>query len=330
MTLATMPQTQARTPRSHGARVPRPRAAATRPAVGDCHDWPAVQGLLGRYTDPVGCPREVVTWPGHAGTVLVIDRDAATHEDRRLLAHLAADEPPENARLVCHHYLRDPRTPRCRALTREDLSALPFTSAVPAAAGRDRHEPAHGPGRSAGAPELRDRAGALHRLEAIEVGMSIPELRWRRHPPHCAGDVPPQTESVRDAIACFESYEPIRALTALALARHRADPVLSVAVLRAELKRIEASRIVLNHELRRAVLRAIRTQGLTLSEIAVRCGRLKRDAKGHTSGETSWLARRVGIAPESGGGVPTPWIHSDVLALIARRGLGICPREVEL
>ena len=104
-----------------------------------------------------------------------------------------------------------------------------------------------------------------------------------------------------------------------------------MAVLRAELQRLDASRIVLNRGLRRAVLDAMRTRGLSISEIAIRCGRVKRDSGGNCSGETSWLARRVGIMPEGGGGGdPTPWIHSEVLALIARHGLGISPREVEL
>jgi len=67
-----------------------------------------------------------------------------------------------------------------------------------------------------------------------------------------------------------------------------------------------------------------------MSEIAIRCGRLKRDRKGNESGETSWLARRLGLLPEGGQSTTTPWIHSDVLALITRRGLGISPREVEL
>jgi hypothetical protein len=129
----------------------------------------------------------------------------------------------------------------------------------------------------------------------------------------------------------MDGYEPVRALTVRALARHRDDARVSVVVLRSELQRIDASRIVLNRALRRAVLHALRTQGLSLSEIAFRCGRVKCDSKGNCSGETSWLSRRVGIAPESGGdGQPTPWIHSDVLALIAREGLGISPREVEL
>jgi hypothetical protein len=67
-----------------------------------------------------------------------------------------------------------------------------------------------------------------------------------------------------------------------------------------------------------------------MSEIAMRCGRVKYDSRGNVSGETSWLSRRLGLAPEGGEAHPTPWVHSDVLALIARRGLGISPREVEL
>jgi hypothetical protein len=67
-----------------------------------------------------------------------------------------------------------------------------------------------------------------------------------------------------------------------------------------------------------------------MSEIAIRCGRIKRDGRGNESGETSWLARRLGLLPEGGHDAPTPWIHSEVLALIARDGIGVSPREVEL
>jgi len=70
--------------------------------------------------------------------------------------------------------------------------------------------------------------------------------------------------------------------------------------------------------------------GVSLSAIAMRCGRVKRDPRGNLSGETSWLGRRLGLLPEAGEASPTPWVHSDVLALIARRGLGVSPREVEL
>jgi hypothetical protein len=93
---------------------------------------------------------------------------------------------------------------------------------------------------------------------------------------------------------------------------------------------VQASPIVLNRALREAVLRAVETERLSMSEIAIRCGRVKRDRRGNEAGETSWLARRVGLLPEGGASAPTPWIHTDVLALIARRGLAISPREIEL
>ena len=51
---------------------------------------------------------------------------------------------------------------------------------------------------------------------------------------------------------------------------------------------------------------------------------------GNESGETSWLARRLRLLPEGGRERATPWIHSDVLELIARDGLGVSPREVEV
>ncbi len=303
------------------------------PTAHDVHRAAVTYRVLARYTDHAGRSRDMLALPGHGGSVLVVDRDAATWGDRRLVAHLAADEPFENAHLVCRHYLRDPRPRRCRPLAPEDLFTAPFSEGC---------EPQEGGGcdplPSLDAVELRDRHGWRHRLEALATGLSIPELRWCRrqgaeelgcNSDRQAGD--PRPESVRDAIAWMEGYEPVRALTVGALVRHRDDATISVAVLRGELQRIDASRIVLNRGLRRAVVHAIRTQDLSLSEIAYRCGKVKRDGKGNCSGETSWLSRRVGILPESGGdGEPTPWIHSEVLAVIARDGLGISPREVEL
>jgi hypothetical protein len=82
--------------------------------------------------------------------------------------------------------------------------------------------------------------------------------------------------------------------------------------------------------LRETVQRELRLGALSMSEIALRCGRVKHDRRGNTSGQTSWLARRIGQKPEGGGDRPCPWIHSDVLALIARDGLRLSPHEVEL
>jgi len=277
--------------------------------------------VLARYTDGKSRPREVITRPGAAGSVLVVDRDAASLGDRRLLAHLGADEPAQNAALTCSRYLDETRGRgcRCRPLTPEDYKTVPFADL--------------------GQAELDARAvasdakpidvhGRCYRLELLDTGMSIPEMRWRAHPP-AEADGNPRPVSVREAIACLERYEPVRTLTLRALARHAADDGVSTTVLHAELERLQDSPIVLNWRLREVVLATMDRQQLSMSEIAIRCERVKRDRGGNESGETSWLARRLGLLAEAGRDRPTPWIHSDVLALIARRGLGISPREVE-
>jgi hypothetical protein len=159
--------------------------------------------------------------------------------------------------------------------------------------------------------------------------MSIPELRWRSHPPSGA-EGEPHLVSVREVVGALESYEPVRTLTSTALAHHNRSGEVSTTVVRAELERLLNSPIVLNRRLRTIALATIEREGLSISELAIRCGRVKRDRRGNESGETSWLSRRLGILPEAGRQAPTPWIHTDVLALIARGGLGISPREVEL
>lgn len=283
--------------------------------------------MLARYADPHGRLREVLTRPGSAGSVLVIDRDAITRGDRRLVAHLAADEPPGNADLACRDYLSlsRPEGRICRALSPEDLWIVPFA---------DEHRyDLRATAEDAQFDESRlvDRAGHSFRLFAYDgpERTAIPELRWHRL---LSGNCPgaPQPLSVRAVIAVLESYQPVRALTIRALARHRDDPCLSICTLQSELERLDASPIVLNRGLREAVLQVISSSGVSMNEIAIRCGRFKRDSRGMTYGDTSWLARRVGLLAAAGRGEPTPWVHSDVLALIARRGLAISPREVEL
>ena len=273
--------------------------------------------VLGRYIDPAGRPREIVMRRGFAGSSLVIDRDAATLGDRRLVAHLAADEPARNATLVCNAYVRDARTStaRCRRVVADDFRRDPFPDETCSDSSGYRDRPLAEPGSSS----------AL-RLLKLHTGMAIPELHWCR----CANEfhAARQPVSVREAIASLQSYEPVRSLTRRALAQASAGEV-STTVLRAELSRVLESPIVLNHRLREVALAMIERGGLSLSEIAIRCGRIKRDAAGNATGETSWLARRLGILPEGGKEAPTPWIHSDVLALIARRGLGVSPRDVE-
>jgi hypothetical protein len=283
---------------------------------------------LGAYVDTLGRQRELLARPGVEGTVLVIDADALGR-DGRLLAHLAADEPLENAELVCRDYLlRAPADPRrFRRVTADDLSGVPCVEPRRPAEAIDTG----GPGgerlsdRGGRAGErLIDPGGSCYELSPERRTRSIAQLRWwcRR-----GGEVSSPV-SLRDVVAAIESYEPACAITWSVLQRWCEDRV-STTVLRAELQRLQESPIVLNRRLREAVLAAVELEGLSMSEIAIRCGRVKRDRDGNISGETSWLARRLGLLRDASHSIPTPWIHSDVLALIARRGLGLSPREVE-
>lgn len=313
-TTSTSPATLPPTPRGH-----RPGSSRTtdvylrRRHVRSAPERSARDRLLARYIGRDGRPREVIACPGAAGSTLVVDRDRASRGDQRLVAHLGADEPAANAVLVCSSYLQDTANGhgRCRALDVEDGRVAPFEYA---------QELEQAPSYTR-AGELVDRLGCTYALAEVRIALSIPELRWCRSR---------QPVSVREAIASLESYEPVRALTLHALALHGRGDAISTTVLRAELTRVQQSPIVLNRRLREVVLATVERQQLSMSEIAIRCGRVKRDRKGNESGETSWLARRVGLLPEGGRATPTPWIHSDVLALIARRGLGVSPHEVEL
>jgi hypothetical protein len=318
--LSNQPQSSRRTVRGDArapSRTDRPRLRRGRESE---RKKGSRRRRLARYLDWNGVRREVIARRGIAGSVLVVDRDAETLGDRRLVAHLGADEPPENAALVCRLYLDDSNASghRCRSLREEDLQTEPLeeqhTSEWTSLQRDCRHH-------------LLARDGGLHQLELVQTGMSIPELRWQRR---SRREGEQRSVSVRDVIAALERYEPVRTLTRSALALHDADPTVSVTVLRAEFARVLVSPIVLNRGLRDAVLATMTQEELSMSEIAARCGRIKRDSRGNESGETSWLARRLGMLPEGGHESPTPWIHSDVLGLISRRGLGVSPREVEL
>lgn len=301
-------------------RVPKARkgTAADRSRSGRRSDRRASgERLLGSYRDGRGREREIVCVGEPAGARLVLDRDVHGAGEVLLLARLHPDEPAANARLLCGLYLEDPsRQGRCRAVRAADLD--PFEDdGTPKAAPHDSHV-------TPPEPAAVDSLGRAYALAAVDSGLTIPELRWQR-----AGS-PPRTVSLRDAVGALESYEPLLSMTRRALGGCRTGGALSTVVLRAELARVEASPIVLNRALRAAVTGAVDRGEASMSEIAMRCGRIKRDRRGNESGETSWLARRLGLLPEGGHTEPTPWIHSDVLGLIARRGLGVSPREVEL
>jgi hypothetical protein len=290
------------------------------------HATNADRRSLGRYVDSYGRLREVIAEAGAGGSVLVLDRDAVSLADCRLVAHLAPDEPLRNAEVAARCYLEQVRASgcRCRSLSDRDLIDVPFAEGdwdeLTAAA-----EIGRGP---SPVPAPIDRLGRRYRLERLSTGMSIPELRWCRSDSSEAAQAG-EPVSVREAVGALQAYGPICDATQDVVRRGRADESVSTAMLRAELVRVRESPIVLNRGLREAVSKAIAGGALSLSEIAMRCGRVKRDAAGNASGETSWLARRLGMMPEGGRDRPAPWVHSEVLALIARDGLGVSPREVE-
>jgi len=252
---------------------------------------------LAAFTAADGEQREVLVAEGPAGRV-VFDRAAREPRDMRLVAHLGAEEPVANAALLARLYAHDAaaRPLRCVRLSRS-------------ASGEAVRPPVTGHVDT----ELRDACGARYELRSQADG----ELRWT--------DAAGRPLSVRDVAARLETYAPVRAATESAIAA--APP--SAAVLRSELRRLLESPILLNRALRERVERELAGRRATLGEMAMRCGRTKRDSSGGFSGDTSWLARRVGMLPEGGRRRPTPWVHTDVLALIARSALGVCPREVE-
>lgn len=272
--------------------------------------------VLARYLDEQGRPHELVSLPGAEHSMLVVDRELRAQGRQWLVAHLAADEPNANARLICMAYLQSsPADRRCRTVLPRDWQSPPL-----------QHPGERTPFRLADQPPL-SAGGEGVRIDLVSAHMSIPALRWTRLDD--AGG-PARPISLRDAVAAEQSYEPFRTLTRRALAAHADDPEVSVTVLRAELDRVLASPIVLNRGLREAVLDHVRERRTSMSEIAIRCGRVKQDRGGRVNGETSWLARRIGLLPEARHKQPTPWVHSDVLGLIAREGLGISPREAEV
>jgi hypothetical protein len=262
--------------------------------------------------------REVVSLPRPDGSTLVIDYQLGTLSDGRLIAHLSPDEPPENAHIVCELYLADDSRGHCRPVMPEDFDLTRHATPRP---------PSPTAPDAVTAKLLRDGDGHLYCIRELPTTGTARELRWTRscEPGREFGfDV----VSLRDVVAALEAYEPARTLTREALACHGEH--VSTRRLREELERLTASEIVLNRPLREAVQRELRLGTLTHGEIAVRCGRVRSDCPSGSSGEASWVARRIGELPEGGAEKPCPWIHTDVLALIARDGLGVSPHEVEL
>jgi hypothetical protein len=299
-------------PSAGSSALTRPAGASTPSLIGGPFS------LLGRYTALDGTqPREILALSAPDASTLVIDCSARTRGDALLVARIAPEEPRENAQIVCELYLADESRGRCRRLSAEDLDLACAPSAQPRGECAAHHD-----------TPLIDGEGGTYRIRILAADTRSPELRWTRTRPGAPEDLfVPVT--LREVIARLQDYEPAQSITIAALAAHAKRDTVSTCALRCELQRVQCSPIVLNRGLREAVQRQL-AHGVTMSQIAIRCGRLKRDRRGTLSGETSWLARRIGQMPEAGRAEPTPWVHSSTLALIAREGLGVNPNEVEL
>jgi hypothetical protein len=272
---------------------------------------------LGQYVErETTLTREIIRLPRPDGSAFIIDHLPGTVGDMRVIARIAPTEPPENASIITDMYLADSAKGHCRALSAEDLA---LTRPKPSPESRESTVLKHAP--------LIDREGFSYRIRELATGRSIPELRWARSQPNDE-QTEPEAVKLRDVIARLEEYEPARVLTFEALAAYGQDAACSTCKLGDELERLTTSTVVLNRRLREAVQGAVKFRRMSMSEIALRCGRVRHNK--NLSGDASWLARRIGQAPESGEEHPSPWVQSDVLALIAREGLGVCPCEVEL
>ena len=177
-------------------------AAATEPGPGSADHGPRAADL-GTYRDLEGRTRAVIVRPGAGGSVLVIDQDAETLTDRRLVAHLAADEPAINAQMVAELYLADPAGRWARALQGRDWVTLPGGRELP-----QDPEPA-----STG--ELEDAGGRRYRLAAVEDHRHGRQVRWMRR----GGRRRAEPVALRTVIGALEAIEPARALTRAALKR---------------------------------------------------------------------------------------------------------------
>lgn len=312
-------------PRRPGSPFTRRHESAAQPGRVKERQRTPVRGhpVLARRVDRRGARREVVLLAGRAGSSLLVDRDEITLADRRLIAHLAADEPPGSAEAACRAYMSDPDAVQCRPVADADLRLAPPAELQALAAQAPSEWVAEG------APALRPLTGPAGEeltLRPLEGCGSVPHLRWCRR----ADGQECRPCSVREVVGMLQSYEPVRAISAQAVLAFADDRDVSVATLAAELQRLLASRTVLNRGLREHALAAAARGEVSMSEIALRCGRVKRDDRGIVSGETTWLARRLGLVADCAGKAPSPWVHTDVLATIAREGLGVSPREVEL
>jgi len=193
--------------------APQPRTSQQPAPRTHAHRTPS---RLGRYTDHnSGATREIVCVPGAGGSRLVVDRDALTGGDGRLVAHLASDEPPENDRIVTEVYIADDSKGNCRPVEAEDLELTPYTSSSPSTDCEASPD-----------TELIDSDGVVYRIQETSEDGSFPELRWTSST-GSTGQEEPIAVTLRDVVARLEDYEPARTITSTVLTVHHDNRCLS-------------------------------------------------------------------------------------------------------
>ena len=136
--------------------------------------------VLGHYTDPRGRARELFCRPGASESTLVVDRLAGTLGDERLVAHLAADEPAENAPIVGSLYLADVHGRRCRRLAAKDLATAPFAAEEPRATNPSKDLKPRGDGkcgmtgRASDGGQARKDKDARHLQARLSLRIQLP------------------------------------------------------------------------------------------------------------------------------------------------------------
>lgn len=252
------------------------------------------------YRNQNGEQREVVIYERPEQSTLVIDRNNESHADLRLVGEIPTDEPEANARLLACMWAGCPLEKRHIAVYTGELPHVP--EALPTRLAID---------------EVTYRIA----LVAREHGPGN-DLRWVIERP----GRPAVVTTLRQVVAAFEAYEPATAMSNAAIELTPEEVDGGHAVLARELNRVRSSRRILNRGLREAVQAEV-ARGTSLAEIAARCGRVEI-VKGASKGESSWVARRVGLAGD-GHGVPRRWIDRDVLVQIAA-AISLTPADVEL
>ena len=243
--------------------------------------------------------REVVSLQRPDGSTLVVDYQLGALSDGRLIAHLAADEPPENAHIVCELYLADDTKGRCRAVTQEDFDLTRHATPPPPAADAPT-----------AVDSLKDADGHVYRIRELPTLETMPELRWTRSASQAASSastpcIPRCRRRCRSLRAGANPHRP---------GAHPLRQDLSTRRLAEEHERLSGSPIVLNRGLREAVQRVLRDE-LSMSEIAhpLRADQARQARQPERGDELAGAPHR----PAAGGeGRPT-WSQRQ-LALIAR------------